>query len=80
MCASQQERLIDMFHNFKALLRGATFEIKLKAAGNIITSALAVAFIAAAFSDYIPALPDEITALAGGTVGALIGGAKIASS
>lgn len=68
-----------MFKNMKDALCAPKRRDRHAAWGKMLISAAAVAFVAAAFSDVVPAVPEEITTLAGGCVGLLIGCAKFSS-
>jgi hypothetical protein len=71
--------IIMWFGNLRLIFAAPTFSEKVEAFGKVAVSVIALAFIAAAFSDVIPEVPEAYTVATGGTLGLLIGGAKFAA-
>lgn len=68
------------FGNLKLLYNAPSFSEKFDAFSKIIVSVLAVAFVAAAFSDIdiLSRFPEHVTVALGGLLGFVIGAAKFA--
>ena len=68
------------FGNLRLLVGAPTNAERFDAFSKIFVSALAVAFVAAAFSDIdlLQAIPERVTVAVGGIVGFLLGAAKFA--
>lgn len=66
------------FGNLAILAKGPTFTERFEAFSKITVSALAVAFVAAAFSDVdvLSQLPEKVTVAIGGLIGFIVGAFK----